>query len=115
MDVYRAAYPADPVKRAAIDRCALNSGFSRLDPDEREACYATAGLWPEVALLVPRAGPYYPYSPSQLPSGDVRREEANDAYCPTQQAALLPVPGQSAGQSAERPPAHRKAPPIRAR
>lgn len=106
MDEYRAAYPADPAKRAAIERCALSSSFSRLDPDEREACYAGAGLWPEVAFMVPRAATYYPYSPSQLAASDVRREEANDAYRPARQAALLPAPGQSAGQ----PGARRRAP-----
>ena len=119
MDEYRAAYPGDPVKRAVIERCAMNRGFSRLDPDEREACYATAGLWPEVAVLTPRATPNYPYSPSQLPASDVRRQETDDTYCPAQQAASLPAPGQLAeqlpGQAAAQPAARRKAPPIRVR
>lgn len=106
MDGYRAAYPADPMKRAAIEHCALSPSFSRLDPDEREACYATAGLWPEAAALAQRTALYYPDGPSHLPAGDVRREEANNTYrmAIATQAALM--------SAAEQPTAPRGEPTI---
>jgi hypothetical protein len=89
VDQYRAAYPSDPTKRAAIEHCALSAGFSRLDPDDREACYAAAGVWPASLAPAPHAGPYYPYGQSHSPENDIRRGEATKAY---QAAPAAPPP-----------------------
>ena len=84
-DQYNAAYPSDPVKAAALDRCAAkNPDFSRLDADDRQACYA--GLTPVAMVASPSPSPQYPYNPSSLPGNDIRREQANDAYL---QAAMI--------------------------
>jgi hypothetical protein len=78
-DLYRAAYPADPVKREAIEQCAQSPNFNRLDTADRERCYA--GTWGSIPVaLAPSPSPYYAYSASHLPGNDIRRQEANDSY-----------------------------------
>jgi hypothetical protein len=40
LDAYTAAYPSDPAKEAALQQCiSENSGFNRLDTDDRTYCY----------------------------------------------------------------------------
>lgn len=80
MDLYHAAYPSDPVKAAALDVCAANMNFNRLDSGDRSACYAGTYGRPEAPMLVPTPQPTYGYSPSHLPGNDIRRQEANSAY-----------------------------------
>lgn len=38
--IYAEAYPLDGVKRAALDTCAADPGFDRLQAGERARCYA---------------------------------------------------------------------------
>jgi hypothetical protein len=81
---YHAAYPVDPAKEAALERCASESkGFNRLDGDDREYCYRKYIEKGSVAAApVPAPVPvtFYPYSPSHLDANDIRRQEANDNY-----------------------------------
>jgi hypothetical protein len=87
VDLYHAAYPVDPAKAVALDDCAKNPNFNRLDSGDRAVCYAKVFGKNEPAYdradalpLVPTPQPTYPYNPSHLPGNDVRREEANTAY-----------------------------------
>jgi hypothetical protein len=80
MDLYHAAYPTDPVKAAALNTCAENLNFNRLDSGDRASCYAGTYGRPEAPVLIPTPQPSYAYSPSHLPGNDIRRQEANSAY-----------------------------------
>jgi hypothetical protein len=62
---YTAAYPVIPGQEQALDYCAAeNREFDRLDPAERDSCYARFRAFAERNQ---RPG---------LPQGDVRRREA---------------------------------------
>ncbi len=80
LDLYHAAYPTDPVKAAALDRCAENMNFNRLDSGDRASCYDGTYGRPEAPVLIPTPQPSYAYSPSHLPGNDIRRQEANTNY-----------------------------------
>ena len=86
-DLYRAAYPDDPVKREALDECSRGiPNFNRLDPAARENCYANFSGRIAVAL---------PYNPSHLPLNDIRRQEGFDGYRSAQGAfnvSIIPPP-----------------------
>ena len=71
IDLYRAAYPADPIKREALEECVRrNPNFNRLDTIDRDGCYAhISDPWLS-----------YAHSPSQVPVTDIRRQQANDGY-----------------------------------
>jgi hypothetical protein len=86
IDVYRAAYPNDPVKREALDQCARGiSGFSRLNEAARENCYAVFANRMDASAR--------DYSPSHLPVNDVRRQQAFDGYQAVQRAvSIVPPP-----------------------
>jgi hypothetical protein len=84
-DQFNAAYPANPAKAAALQRCANDvKSFNRLDADDRQYCYRQYVQEPSVdgAGVIPAAVPVtvYPYNPSHLPANDIRRQEANDSY-----------------------------------
>ena len=80
MDLYHAAYPADPAKAEALNACAEDPNFNRLDSGDRAACYSgTYGRKPPTTLIA-TPQPTYPYNPSHLPANDIRREEANSSY-----------------------------------
>lgn len=67
--VYAGAYPTSAEKRQALDRCSLGSAaFDRLDPAEREACYARQRVAP------PSVQPLAPTR--SMPKDDVRRMQA---------------------------------------
>jgi hypothetical protein len=54
--VYREAYPAEPVKRAALAACAvLDPGFDRLIANARARCYARQLQAPELPVAQPRS------------------------------------------------------------
>lgn len=80
MDLYRAAYPSDPAKAAALDSCAERQNFNRLDSGDRASCYAGTYGRQAPPVLVPTPQPVYPFNPSHLPGSDIRRQEANAAY-----------------------------------
>jgi len=80
MDLYHAAYPVDGVKVAALNSCAENANFNRLDSGDRAACYAGNYGKKEEPTFQPTPQPYYAYSPSHLAGSDIRRQEANSAY-----------------------------------
>jgi hypothetical protein len=91
IDLYRAAYPADPAKREALEQCArIDPNFNRLDTIDRDNCYsAVAG---RVAIgTVPSSTVYYAYNPSHLPPSDVRRQEANNAYGAARASLVVPA------------------------
>jgi len=72
LDVYHSAYPTDPAKTAALERCAARDpAFNRLDPDDRERCYRGVGEPEPIAF---DAG----YNPSHLPGNDIRRQQSNE-------------------------------------
>ena len=91
-DQYNAAYPSDPAKRAAIERCiAENPNFVRLDADDRQRCYRRAWGASPVAVA-PIWFPSYAYSPSHLAGNDIRRQEAGASYAPAVMQAPPPAP-----------------------
>jgi hypothetical protein len=105
IDLYRAAYPVDPVKAAALDTCAENMNFNRLDSGDRASCYAGTYGRQAAPALVPTPQPTYVYSPSHLPGNDIRRQEANSSYLQGAQAnpaAPPPIP-----PAPQHPPQHR--------
>jgi hypothetical protein len=91
-DQYNAAYPADPAKRAAIERCiAENPNFIRLDADDRQRCYRRT--WGASPFAVAPSGPLSSaYSPSHLAGNDIRRQEAGASYAAAVMQAPSPVP-----------------------
>jgi hypothetical protein len=95
VDLYRAAYPSDPQKSQALERCAaLNPNFNRLDSADRAYCYSDGyGTRPTTTVLGPAPSPSYDFSPSHLPKDDIRRQQANDAYAapPALPAPATPV------------------------
>ena len=99
-DQYRAAYPSDPVKREALERCAsIDRNFNRLDMIDRDRCYTAMAVRAPVvmvpATMVPIPSPSYAQNPSHLPGNDIRRQEANDRYRLAQTtgvAAIVPPP-----------------------
>jgi hypothetical protein len=110
MDLYRAAYPSDPVKAAALDTCAGNTNFNRLDSGDRAACYSGTYGRPEAPALIPTPQPTYAYSPSHLPGNDIRRQEADSAYRQGMQQNPAPPPVHPAAQHPALPPRHSSAP-----
>ena len=105
IDQYTAAYPSDPAKEAAMQECiSHNKNFNRLDPDDRQACYRQY-IHPLPVAMAPSASPSYPYSPSQLPGNDIRRQEANGSYHPL---AVIP-PAQAEPLPPAAPPQTRPA------
>jgi len=83
VDLYRAAYPDDPVQRAALDECSRGlPSFNRLALIDRNACYANIP-----GRLVGAA----PYNPGHLPVSDIRRQEAFDGYKLAQGASNVSV------------------------
>ena len=91
IDLYRAAYPADPAKREALEQCArIDSNFNRLDTTDRDNCYAATA--PKVAIgTVPGTSVYYADNPSHLPANDIRRQEANNAYGAARSGLVVPA------------------------
>jgi hypothetical protein len=91
IDLYRAAYPADPVKREALEQCVRrDTNFNRLDTIDRDRCYAAVAA--RVAVdTAPVPSPAHPYNPSHLPGNDIRRAEANDTYRVARAAAVAPA------------------------
>jgi len=80
IDLYRAAYPSDPVKREALEQCArIDPNFNRLDTIDRDKCYSAIAVRAPVAMA-PGPSPSYAQNPSHLPGSDIRRQEANDSY-----------------------------------
>jgi hypothetical protein len=102
IDIYRSAYPADPVKRTAIEECALHREFNRLDPEDRQRCYDRM-LPTATVAAIPVASPYYPYNPSHLPGNDVRRQEANAGFQLVQPASAEPLAVHPAAPPAPQP------------
>jgi hypothetical protein len=92
MDLYRAAYPDDRVKREALEQCALGiKNFSRLDAADRDRCYA---------IFSDRLG-VVADNPSHPSVNDVRRQEAFDGYRAAQGAAavsMVPPPNRAPKQ-----------------
>jgi len=92
IDLYRAAYPDDRVKREALDQCSQAiKNFSRLDSADRDRCYAIFSDRMGVAAD----------NPSHLPVNDVRRQQAFDAYQEARGAAaasIVPPPGRASRQ-----------------
>jgi hypothetical protein len=82
VDLYRAAYPSDPQKSLALDRCAeRNPNFNRLDSADRAYCYSEGyGARPAMVTLGPVPSPSYDFNLSHLPQNDIRRQQANDSY-----------------------------------
>lgn len=98
VDLYRAAYPNDPQKAQALERCAtLYPNFNRLDSADRATCFADgyrSRPAPAVATAMGRGpAPAYEFSPSHLPGNDIRRQQANEAYVtPPSLPVLAPTP-----------------------
>jgi hypothetical protein len=87
VDLYRAAYPVDPLKREALEECARNyPNFNRLDTIDRDRCYAGIPIGRSAATAL-AASPYYNQSPSQLPVTDIRRQEATVGHRRVRQIA----------------------------
>jgi hypothetical protein len=99
MDLYHAAYPADPVKAAALNICAETLNFNRLDSGDRASCYAGTYGRPEPSMLIPTPQPTYAYSPSHLSGNDIRRQEANSSYLEGAQTNPAPAPVYPASQN----------------
>jgi hypothetical protein len=116
VDLYRAAYPADPVKREALEACARSDpNFNRLDTIDRNSCYANiSARFPGAAASGP--GVSDRRSPSQLPATDVRRQEATANYRRLAQAAsasgvpVAPSGAPVASKAASPRPASRNGP-----
>jgi hypothetical protein len=102
IDLYRAAYPADPVKRAVLDGCADKiPNFNRLDSIDRQTCYSGYIGRAPVALAA-SPSPRYELNPSHLPGNDVRRQEANDGFhlmSPAVAAPAAPKPAAAQPQT----------------
>jgi len=91
MDQYRAAYPSDPLKREALERCAsIDQNFNRLDMIDRDQCYKAMAVRAP-GPLVPIPSPTYAQNPSHLPGNDIRRQEANDRYRLAQTAGAVSI------------------------
>jgi hypothetical protein len=91
IEQYRAAYPADPVKRAVLEECARTRNFNRLDAIDRENCYS-GNIGKAPVELAASPSPAYAYSPSHLAGNDVRRTEANRGYVAGLVSAAVAAP-----------------------
>jgi hypothetical protein len=86
-DLYRAAYPTDPVKREALEECArTRPNFNRLDTIDRDSCYAGLSLSFFIDQA-PGSGGYYGHSLSVPPGTDIRGQEATGTDRQSAQAA----------------------------
>src|SRR5205085_7677272 len=93
VETYRAAYPDDPAKSAALDGCASRSrSFNRLDGDDRQRCYRQTFGDVVPRQLPPSASPAYAFSPSHEPANDIRRQQVNEGLIGSAHAAPAPVP-----------------------
>jgi hypothetical protein len=97
---YRQLYPADPEQRRALDQCfTLDAQFSRLDANQREACYRhyLPGGGPSVqtAAMGPRApAPNFvdlwrSAGLGHMQQNDVRAEQQNDRFTHSQPISAL--------------------------
>jgi hypothetical protein len=102
-DTYQQLYPSDPEQRRALDQCfTLDAQFSRLDANQREACYRHylpgGGAAVQTAAMVPR--PTAPAAANfvdlwraagqgHLPQNDIRAEQQNDRFMRPQPASAL--------------------------
>jgi hypothetical protein len=91
IDQYRAAYPADPTKREALEQCArIDPNFNRLDTSDRANCYGA--IVPRTAAgVIPGSSVSYAHNPSHLPPNDIRRQEVNAAYGVARASLVVPA------------------------
>jgi hypothetical protein len=108
VDLYRAAYPNDPQKSLALERCATrNPNFNRLDSADRAYCYSDGyEVRPAAVGLGRGLSPSYDFNPSHLPKDDVRRQQANDTY------TAPPVPPGLTTPAMAAPPPPQPMPPV---
>jgi hypothetical protein len=92
VDQYRAAYPADPAKREALEQCArIDANFNRLDMIDRDNCYAAIAPKVAISTTANAASVSYAFNPSHLPANDIRRNEANAAYGAARSGLAVPA------------------------
>jgi len=79
---YQEAFPADPQRREALDLCATDPRFNRLDPADRQGCRSVPFAEAPTSWvgLAPVMTPRYDFNPSHLPRDDIRRQQANEAF-----------------------------------
>ena len=87
-DLYQQVYPADPIQRDALDRCAAeDQGFVRLDPVARSDCYRNhraLGQWEHASSqTVLAANPIdlqRAAAVGSMPRNDIRAAQQNDRF-----------------------------------